>query len=119
MTPLAPVFHRMDAVQLPNEVRDAAFVALVEKGYTIGTVIMLAEGREGEEKHTVGLIMLPPNPIRPVVDFAPTISLPIPERVLALPDVLERWTRWWTWLLVLALLAVAVQLCVVVVVLVR
>lgn len=118
-TPLVPVFHKMDALQLPAEVRDPAFQALVEKGYSIGTVMILAEGREGEEKHTVGLIMLPPNPLRPIIEFTPTISMPVPERVLALPDVLGRWARWWTWLLVLALAACAAQLVVVVVVLVR
>lgn len=90
---LQPVFYTMDALQMKREVASPAFIALLEKGYTIGTVIMLAEEVGGIDRHTVGLIMVPPGLVRVAV---PPPALP--EELLALPAAAARAARRAGWL---------------------
>jgi len=66
-----PVVMRLDITDLRRAVDDAAFRALVEKGWTVLTSVVIADD-EGQHIH---LVMVPPRDVEPVTVAIPPIPL--------------------------------------------
>lgn len=59
---MKPAFVLMDPDDLKNEVQRPEFMALIEKGYFIGSDVLLTdESRDGRIRNRLGLVMLPPH----------------------------------------------------------
>ena len=66
-----PTVVRLDITDLRRAVDDAAFCALVEKGWTVLTSVVIADD-EGQHIH---LVMVPPRDAQPVIVALPTASI--------------------------------------------
>lgn len=75
---LVPTFVVMDPLRLKEEIRDPAFRALLEQGYTVATPVVLEDLNPETNKvfHRIGFVMAPP--VTP-----PDMSLPAGARAWA------------------------------------
>lgn len=63
---LKPTFYVIDVGDigaLKHDIRDQAFLSLLEKGYTLGpNMLMVDEDQNGRERKKLGVILIPPGP---------------------------------------------------------
>lgn len=64
--PCEPTFYIIDVGDistLKRDIRDQAFLSLLEKGYTLGPdMLMVDEDQNGRERKKLGVILIPPGP---------------------------------------------------------
>ena len=66
-----PTVVRLDITDLRRAVDDAAFRALVEKGWTVLTSVVISD----EEGSYIQLVMVPPRSVEPMTVATPAIPL--------------------------------------------